>query len=78
MAQSIPISDELYTLASSPGSALSRPNVPDSPLLRKLRAKDADQVSRGRRSAKSLHAVSKEALRGFTFKRAESAEGEGW
>jgi len=127
MAQSIRISDELYSLALSTGKALGRPiaqqmeywarlgaaleaagisstaamqllgakstadelvsvalggsKVSGSKELRRLQANDADQVARGKRSAKSLHIVSKGALQGFTFKRqerAESAEGEGW
>jgi hypothetical protein len=127
MAQSIRISDELYSLAQSTGTALGRPiaqqmehwarlgaaleatglssiaamqllgqkstadqlvhaTMGDAPLsgsrrLRRLQANDVDQVSRGERSAKSLHAFTKEALQGFTFKRQESAEsdeGEGW
>lgn len=61
--------------------ALGRSKVSGAERLRKLQANDADQVARGKRSAKSLHIVNKEALQGFTFKRnerAESAEGEGW
>ena len=67
--------DELVsvTLGTSKVSGLEQ--------LRKLQANDADQVARGKRSAKSLYIVSKKALQGFTFKRqdrSESAEGEGW
>jgi hypothetical protein len=127
MAQSIRISNELYSLAQATGKALQRPiaqqmehwarlgaaleaagisstaamqllgarstadelvsvalgksQVVGSEQLRKLRANDADQVARGKRSAKSLHIVGKGTLQGFTFKRkdqSESAEGDGW
>ncbi|WP_339093716.1 TA system antitoxin ParD family protein [Variovorax paradoxus] len=127
MAQSIRISDELYSLAQSTGSALGRPiaqqmehwarlgaaleaaglssiaamqllgqeskadqlvraTLGETPLsgarrLRRLQAKDADQVSRGQRSSKSLHAFTQNTLQGFTFKRQQNAEpdeGEGW
>lgn len=127
MAQSIRVSNELYSLAQATGKALQRPiaqqmehwarlgaaleaagisstaamqllgaqGTADELVsvalgrsqtfglekLRKLQANDADQVARGKRSAKSLHIASNEALRGFTFKRqdrSESVEGEGW
>ncbi|MGJ7575707.1 TA system antitoxin ParD family protein [Variovorax sp. RB2P76] len=127
MAQSIRISDDLYSLAHSTGAALGRPiaqqmeywarlgaaleaaglsstaamellgeksradhlvhvalgeaGLRGSRQLRRLQARDADQVARGERSAKSLHLVSKEALQGFAFRRqaqAEAGEGEGW
>ncbi|MDP9917388.1 hypothetical protein J2W24_003039 [Variovorax boronicumulans] len=127
MAQSIRVSNELYSLAQATGKALQRPiaqqmehwarlgaaleaagisstaamrllgakstadelvalalgrsKISGTEQLRKLQADDADQVARGKRSAKSLHIVNKEVLQGFTFKRkdrAESAEGDGW
>ena len=67
--------DELVSVA------LGRSKVSGLEQLRKLQANDADQVARGKRSAKSLYIVSKKALQGFTFQRqdrSESAEGEGW
>ncbi|RTQ32934.1 hypothetical protein EJP69_19740 [Variovorax gossypii] len=127
MAQSIRVSDELYSLAQSTGQALGRPiaqqmehwarlgaaleaagisaasamhllgakgsadelvsvalgklQMSESERIRMLHMSDADQVANGKRTAKSLFVVRKEALEGFTFKRQidpEPTEGEGW
>lgn len=61
--------------------ALGELQMSESERIRMLRMSDADQVTNGKRTAKSLFVVRKEALEGFTFKRQvdpEPKEGEGW
>ena len=65
--------DELVSVA------LGRSKVSGLEQLRKLQANDADQVARGKRSAKSLYIVGEKALQGFTFKRQDRSESaDGW
>lgn len=62
-------------------AALGGSKTSGAALLRKLHTKDAAQVAERQRPARSLFAVNREALKGFTFERqvdSSSLEGEGW